>query len=107
MKDLMKDFGKVVEGSSGALSFGVIQCLAMAASVTNLSRKTGVEYFGVLLAAVIATVGFFMCIFSVGQVIHEVSGGHKVKKLLLFFLLYPAVIGVFLSVKISLVSISS
>jgi len=105
MKDLMKDFGKVVEGSSGALSFGVIQC--MAAAVTNLSRKTGVEYFGVLLAAVIATVGFFMCIFSVGQVIHEVSGGHKVKKLLLFFLLYPAVIGVFLSVKISLVSISN
>lgn len=102
---LLSDFSKVVEGSSGALSFGIIQCLAMAASVTKLNKLTGIEYCLTFTVAVVATLGLFLCIFSVGKVIAEVSAESKVRKILLFTLLYPAVIGVFISVKISLMSI--
>ncbi|WP_323636272.1 hypothetical protein [Pectobacterium polaris] len=55
---LLSDFSKVVEGSSGALSFGVIQCLAMAASLTKLNKLTGIEYCLTFTVAVVATLGF-------------------------------------------------
>lgn len=102
MERFMKDFGRVVEGSSGALSFGLIQCLAMAGAVTSLSRLNGIQFGLMLAAALIATVGFFLCIFSVGQVIKDVTGGNKGRRVLLSLLLYPAAVGVLLSAKISL-----
>ncbi|THE46787.1 hypothetical protein EAI35_23020 [Enterobacter bugandensis] len=105
MDDFLKDFGKVVEGSSGALSFGLIQCLVMAGAVTSLSRQTGVQYWLMLAAALVATVGFFLCIFSVARVIKEVSSTNKVRRLQLSILLYPAAIGALLSAKVSLISL--
>ncbi|MBA0216265.1 hypothetical protein H4F33_18640 [Pectobacterium brasiliense] len=57
MKQLLNDFSKVVEGSSGALSFGIIQCLAMAASVTKLNKLTGIEYCLTFAVALVATLG--------------------------------------------------
>lgn len=67
MDDFMKDFGKVVEGSSGALSFGLVSCLVMAGVFTSLSRQTGVQYWLMLAATLVATVGFLLCIFSVAS----------------------------------------
>ena len=105
MDDFLKDFGKVVEGSSGALSFGLIQCLVMAGAVTSLSRQTGVQYWFMLAAALVATVGFFLCIFSVARVIKDVTSTNKVRRLQLSILLYPAAIGALLSAKVSLISL--
>jgi len=105
MEEFMRDFGKVVEGSSGALSFGVIQCLAMAGAVTSLSHLSGIQFALMLLAALVATVGFFLCIFSVGRVIKAVTGNNKGRRVLLCVLLYPAAIGVLLSAKVSLSSL--
>lgn len=105
MDDFLKDFGKVVEGSSGALSFGLIQCLVMAGAVTSLSRQTGIQYWLMLVAALVATVGFFLCIFSVARVIKDVASTNKVRRLQLSILLYPAAIGALLSAKVSLISL--
>lgn len=102
---LLSDFSKVVEGSSGALSFGVIQCLAVAVSVTKLNKVTGIEFFITFIVAVVATLGFFLCIFSVGKVIAEVTAENKVRKYLLYMLLYPAAVGILISAKVSLMSI--
>ncbi|MCL6378640.1 hypothetical protein EXT57_14935 [Pectobacterium brasiliense] len=54
---LLSDFSKVVEGSSGALSFGVIQCLAVAVSVTKLDKVMGFEFYLTFTIVVIATLG--------------------------------------------------
>ncbi|URG53042.1 hypothetical protein IG605_001295 [Pectobacterium quasiaquaticum] len=102
---LLSDFSKVVEGSSGALSFGVIQCLAVAVSVTKLDKVTGIEFVITFMVAVIATLGLFLCIFSVGKVIAEVAAENKLRKFLLYMLLYPAAVGVLISAKVSLMSV--
>lgn len=107
MDDFMNDFGQVVEGSSGALSFGVIQCLAMAGAVTSLAHLSGISYWLMLFAALIATGGFFLCILSIGQVIKKVTGENKGRRALLSVLLYPAAVGVLLSAKVSLSSLVS
>lgn len=104
MDDFLKDFGKVVEGRSGGLSFGLIQCLVMAGAVTSLSQQTGVNYWLMLAAALVATVGFFLCIFSVARFIKEVASTNKVRRLQLAILLYLAAIGALLSAKVSLIS---
>ncbi|AOR63230.1 hypothetical protein [Pectobacterium wasabiae] len=59
----------MTEGRSGALSFGVIQCLAVAVSITKLDKVMGLEFYLTFTVAVVATLGFFLCIFSVGKVI--------------------------------------
>ena len=67
MDGFLKNFGKVVEGSSGALSFGLVPCLVMAGVFTSLSRQTGVQYWFMLAGALVATAGFLLCIFSVAS----------------------------------------
>lgn len=74
----------------------------MAGAVTSLSRQTGVQYWFMLAAALVATVGFFLCIFSVARVIKDVASTNKVRRLQLSILLYPAAIGALLSAKVSL-----
>jgi hypothetical protein len=58
-----------------------------------------------LAAALVATVGFFLCIFSVARVIKDVTSTNKVRRLQLSILLYPAAIGALLSAKASLISL--
>ena len=71
----------------------------------SLSRQTGVQYWFMLAAALVATVGFFLCIFSVARVIKDVTSTNKVRRLQLSILLYPAAIGALLSAKVSLISL--
>ncbi|MFJ5506058.1 hypothetical protein ACIPUO_17825 [Pectobacterium carotovorum] len=44
----------MAEGSSGAL----IQCLAVAVSVTKLDKVMGLEYYLTFIVAVVAALGF-------------------------------------------------
>lgn len=74
-------------------------------AVTSLSRQTGIQYWLMLVAALVATVGFFLCIFSVARVIKDVASTNKVRRLQLSILLYPAAIGALLSAKVSLISL--
>ena len=101
MDDFLKDFGKVLGGSSGALSFGLKPCLVMAGAVTSLSRQTGVHHWLMLAAVLVATVGFFLCISSVARV----ASTNKVSHLQLSILLYPAAIGALMPAKVSLISL--
>ena len=71
----------MVEGSSGALSFGLVPCLVMAGVVTSLSRQTGIQYWLMLAAALVATVGFLLCFFSVASVINDVVSTNMVRRL--------------------------
>lgn len=66
------------------------------------NRRTVLAY---LAAALVATVGFFLCIFSVARVIKDVASTNKVRRLQLSILLYPAAFGALLSAKVSLISL--
>lgn len=70
-------------------------------SVTT-NRHTVLAYVS---GALVATVGFFLCIFRVARVIKDVASTNKVRRLQLCILLYPAAIGALLSAKVSLISL--
>lgn len=107
MKEFIKEFRNIVESASGALSFGLIQCLIMSVSVLKLSSQTGVHYYILLSIAVIATAGLALCISSIGYVIHEVTGDRKLRKLIFYILMYPSVIGVFVSATLTVRSMAN
>lgn len=107
MSDFVKKFREVVEKSSGALSFGLIQSLVMIGAIAKLSSQTGVTYFILFSVAFIATMGVALCILSILSVINEVAGKHNYMKFLLGILLYPVFVGVLLSAYLSISSIAS
>ncbi len=98
----VKKFSEIVEKSSGALSFGIIQSLVMIGIIANLSSQTGVRYFILLTIAFIATISIALCMLSIISVINEVTGKHKYMKFLFGILLYPSIIGVILSAYLSI-----
>lgn len=103
----MNEFRNIVENASGALSFGLIQCLIMSVSVLKSSSQTGMHYYILLSMAVIAMAGLALCISSIGYVIHEVAGDRKLRKLIFYIIMYPSVVGVFLSATLTIRSMAN
>lgn len=71
---------------------------------TQLLEQAGYQVSACNIA-VVATIGFFASLISIGRTIHIQSEGHKVAEFLISSVFYPVVIGILLSALATLQSI--
>lgn len=90
-------YGRVCESCSGAIALSLLQALAMFGCLEKREAGGLTLYCILTFIAVVATIGFFASLISIGRTIHIQSEGHKVAEFLISCIFYPVVIGILLS----------
>lgn len=98
-------YGKVCESCSGAIALSLLQALAMLGCLEKREAGGLILYCILTLIAVVATIGFFASLISIGRTIHTQSKGHKVAEYLISCVFYPVVIGILLTAVATLQSV--
>ena len=98
-------YGRVCESCSGAIALSLLQALAMFGCLEKREAVGLTLYCILTFIAVVATIGFFASLISIGRTIHIQSEGHKVAEFLISCVFYPVVIGILLSALATLQSI--
>lgn len=97
VSETFRDYRKVAEGSSGALALSVIQVLVMMGCLAKRDVLSNhIYYWGLTGIAILATIGFFTSILSVGAVIMEVMPEKSWRRTIVSWLFYPVGMGVLL-----------
>ena len=91
--------------SSGAIALSLLQALAMFGCLEKREAVGLTLYCILTFIAVVATIGFFASLISIGRTIHIQSEGHNVAEFLISCVFYPVVIGILLSALATLQSI--
>lgn len=71
-------YGRVCESCSGAIALSLLQALAMFGCLEKREAGGLTLYCILTFIAVVATIGFFASLISIGRTIHIQSEGHKV-----------------------------
>lgn len=87
-------YGRVCESCSGAIALSLLQALAMFGCLEKREAVGLTLYCILTFIAVVATIGFFASLISIGRTIHIQSEGHKVAEFLISCVFYPVVIGI-------------
>ena len=98
-------YGRVCESCSGAIALSLLQALAMFGCLERRDASEPTLYYILTLIAIVATIGFFASLISIGRTIHTQSKGHKVAEYLISCVFYPVVIGILLTAFATLKSI--
>ncbi|MEB5695591.1 hypothetical protein MXM31_05250 [Klebsiella aerogenes] len=98
-------YGRVCESCSGAIALSLLQALAMFGCLEKRAVGGLTLYCILILIAVVATVGFFASLISIGRAIHIQTKGHKVAEYLISCVFYPVVIGIILTAVATLKSV--
>lgn len=77
-------YGRVCESCSGAIALSLLQALAMFGCLEKREAVGLTLYCILTFIAVVATIGFFASLISIGRTIHIQSEGHKVADFLRF-----------------------